>query len=152
MVDDRTQQSDRPGRKVLTGIAIAACGGVIALLLEYFVIQPWLTAESKKWDTNAAPASVDKVYADGKITHADGRLHMTGELVDKADDNKGALLIILVDGKEYRSVPVTKGANETARIDEDLQDTVTIAVRECLTHQTRPAQDQDCSDPLTIWP
>ncbi|TDD91982.1 hypothetical protein E1202_04420 [Saccharopolyspora karakumensis] len=149
---DRTQQTDRPSRKVLTGIAIAACGGVIALLLEYFVIQPWLAPETDDWNSNSASSAVGGVSAGGEIEHADGQVRVTGKLEDRAQDNKGVSLIILVDGKEHRPVAVTKGAHESAEIDVTLPDTATIAVRECLTHPKKPVEDRECSDALTIWP
>lgn len=152
MVDDRTQQSDRPSRKVLTGIAIAACGGVIALLVEYLVLQVWLAPEVKPWGSNAAQEAVGGVSADGELKDIGEQVKMTGTLTDRADDNKAALLIILVNDEEYRRVVLTKGAHESTGIDELLSDTATIAVRECLTHPTDETRDRKCSEPRTIWP
>ncbi|TDD07055.1 hypothetical protein E1181_10815 [Saccharopolyspora terrae] len=152
MVDDRIQQSDRPSRKVLTGIAIAACGGVIALLVEYLVLQVWLAPEVKPWGSNAAQEAVGGVSADGELKDIGEQVKMTGTLTDRANDNKAALLIILVNDKEYRRVVLTKGAHESTGIDELLSDTASIAVRECLTHPTDETRDRRCRDPLTIWP
>ncbi|MEV4731190.1 hypothetical protein [Saccharopolyspora sp. NPDC049426] len=151
---DRTQQSDRPGRKVLTGLAIAAGGGVIALLLEYFVIQPWLAPEKPvPWHSNKAPNAVGSVSAHGDVTHADGRRNVTGVLQDKGDDDKGVLLIFTVDGKEFLRVANTDGANQSVSIDGRFPDTAkNIPVRECLTHQEKAADIEECSDELTIWP
>lgn len=153
-MNDRTQQqSDRPGRKVFTGLAIAAGGGVIALLVEYFVLQGAVAPETKTWDSNVAPRQVDGVSADGEIEHANGRLRVTGDLRDKRDDNRGVLLSVIVDGRNHRTMATTKGLNESAAIDENVPDSVkTVEVRECLTHPKKSAQDHECSDPLVIWP
>lgn len=153
MVDDRTQQTDRPGRKVLTGIAIAACGGVIALLVEYLVLQVWLAPETKPWKSNDALKAVGGIAAHGDVEHTDVGFTVTGVLQDKAHDNKGVLLIFTANGEEALRVANTDGANHSVDIGEVFPNTAKdIAVQECLTDQQKAADVKECSDPLRIWP
>lgn len=154
-MNDRTQQqSDRPSRRILTGLAIAAGGGVIALLIEYFVIQGVLAPEPPVlWKSNDSSKAVNNVSAHGEVTRADGWLTVTGVLEDKGHDDKGVLLIFTVKGEEALRVANTDGANQSVTIDGSFRDTVEdIAVRECLTHQKKAADIKECSDPLVIWP
>ncbi|TWF92593.1 hypothetical protein [Saccharopolyspora dendranthemae] len=151
---DRTQTSDRPSRRIFTGLAIAAGGGVIALLVEYFVIQGWLAPEPAiQWKSNNAPKPVNSVSAEGKVEHVDGWLTVTGNLTDNGHDNKGVLLIFSTRGGDGGRVANTDGANQSVTIDKGYPDTVpNIAVQECLTHQKRAMDVLECSDPLVIWP
>lgn len=154
-MSDTTQKSDRPSRRVFTGLAIAAGGGVLALLVEYFVLQGWLLAPEDPipWNSNEAPNPVNSVSAAGEVTHAHGRLTVTGDLRDRGHDDKGVLVIFAVGGKEIGRVANTDGANRSVHIKESYADTVQdIAVRECLTHQERAREVVRCSDPLVIWP
>ncbi|TDC95807.1 hypothetical protein E1161_03180 [Saccharopolyspora aridisoli] len=154
---DRTQPIDRPSRRVLTSLAIAAGGGVIALFFEYFVLQDLLAPEPHPWKSNGSPTAINGVSAHGEIAQDRGIVRIKGTLWDKADDKKGVLLIIAVDdGKNVSEtrVPHAQGAHRPMNFEYSFPSSVkSITVSECLTHPTKSNEIRDCSDePLVIWP
>lgn len=156
-MNDRTQLSDRSSRKALTGLAIAAGGGVIALLFEYFVLQILLAPETNPWNSNHSPTAINGISANGEIKQDGGMVRVSGTVWDRADDKKAALLLIAVDdGKNISEtrVPNTQGAHRPMSFEQSFPDPVkSIAVSECLTHPRKSAEIKECSDePLVIWP
>ncbi len=130
----------------MLSLAVAAAAGVIALLFEYGVVQPWSTPRAVAWTTDDSPTDIDGVVAAGEVKRsADGIVHLTGNVLDDDVDGRGAVLIISVDHgdrtdevRDYNTAGANQSINIGRRSDgRSFPGTIrAISVRECLTEWT----------------